>query len=53
MTLNLMDRGSLIEIMWDLWLSMGQEEEVRPYSEPHYDNKDLWVTEEMVKLLFE
>lgn len=53
MTLNPRDQGRLKEIIQDLWLNMGQEEELRPYNEQPCDDVDLGVTEELMNLGFE
>lgn len=52
MTLDLRHRETLKQIMRDPRLHMGQEEELRPYSELPCDHMDPWVTEEMMNLGF-
>lgn len=46
------ERANLIAIMADSWLNMGEEDHLRPYSEPPSDNIDPWVKREMINLGF-
>lgn len=39
--------------MWEPWLSVGQEDEFRPYNEPPCDYMDPWVTKKVMNPGFE
>ena len=52
LTLDPRRRPTLEDIMSDLWVNMGQEEELRPYSEPPGGDIDPQVTEIMKDMGF-
>lgn len=53
MTINPGDRAMLKNVMKDRWLNLGQEEELRPYTESPCDNMDPWVNKGMLTMWFE
>lgn len=53
MILNPSSRETLEKIMKDLWINMGQEDKLRPYSEPPCDEKGPGVTDIMITMDFE
>lgn len=53
MILNPSSRETVEEIMKDLWINMGQEDELRPYSEPPCDEKGPRVIDIMITMHFE
>lgn len=53
MTINPGDKAMLKNVMKDRWLTLSQEEELRPYTETPCDNMDPWVNKRMMKMGFE